>query len=189
MSDQLPDGSPRPEPGRGDASAAAAERGGRAAADPAFADASGAASHDPNRASGSRRAPRVRVRRQRSVQESLGSIVLGFEFIVMFLATLVVFGLHKLPPLVALGGGGLLTVLLLAIIPLLKRPSGFVIGWVLQAIILASSIFVPQMLIVAIPFGGMWAYCMIRGSRIDRENRALAAARDAQDPPSTPDSL
>ncbi|MCU1476716.1 MAG: hypothetical protein JWQ64_1409 [Subtercola sp.] len=118
------------------------------------------------------------------MQESLGSIVLGFEFIVMFLAALVVFGLHKLPPLVALGGGGLLCVLLLAVIPLLRRPAGFVIGWVLQAIILASAIFVPQMLIVAIPFGGMWAYCMIRGARIDRDNRALAAAFAAEHPPS-----
>jgi hypothetical protein len=142
---------------------------------PSAANVGGAAT--PAAAGRGRRAPRVRARRQRSVQESLGSIVLGFEFIVMFLATLVIFGLHKAPPLVALGGGGLVCVLLLAVIPLLRRPAGFVIGWVLQAIILVAAFFVPLLLVVAVLFGGMWAFCMIRGARIDRDNRAFAAAQ------------
>ncbi|UFS60857.1 DUF4233 domain-containing protein [Subtercola endophyticus] len=139
------------------------------------------------RASGGRRGPRtprtprMRVRRQRSVQESLGSIVLGFQVIIVGLAALVAFGLHKLPPLVALGGGAVATILLLATIPLLRYRAGFVIGWVLQVALLATALLVPQMLIVAVLFGGMWAFCMIRGSRIDRDNKALAAARAAED--------
>ncbi|MEF2976606.1 DUF4233 domain-containing protein [Subtercola sp. YIM 133946] len=136
------------------------------------------------------RPPRApRVRRQRSVQESLGSIVLGFELIIVGLAALVVFGLHKLPPLVALGGGAVLCVLLLAVIPLLRYRAGFVIGWVLQAFIFVVGFFIPEVFFVSVPFGAMWAFCMIRGARIDRDNRALAAAQAAvADDPDIPSS-
>ncbi|QWT22940.1 DUF4233 domain-containing protein [Subtercola sp. PAMC28395] len=112
-------------------------------------------------------------RRQRSVRESLASIVLGFESVIMFLATLAVFGLKALPPFAALGGGAALCILLLATIPLLSRPIGIVMGWTLQALILASALLVPLMLIVAVLFGTMWIYCMIKGARIDRENAEL----------------
>ncbi|MDF2443708.1 MAG: hypothetical protein JWR01_1911 [Subtercola sp.] len=118
------------------------------------------------------RAPRVR--RQRSVRESICSIVLGFESVIMFLATLAVFGLKALPWPVALGGGAALCVLLLATIPLLGRPFGIALGWVLQLIILASAILVPLMLIVAVLFGGMWVFAVVRGGMIDRENTRLA---------------
>ncbi|MEA9986861.1 MULTISPECIES: DUF4233 domain-containing protein [Subtercola] len=115
-----------------------------------------------------------RQRRQRTVRESLASIVLGFESVIMFLATLAIFGLKALPWPVALGGGAALCVLLLATIPLLNRPLGIALGWALQIIILASALLVPLMLIVALLFGGMWVFCMIRGSRIDRDNAELA---------------
>ncbi|CAN5332867.1 hypothetical protein BH09ACT6_BH09ACT6_04360 [soil metagenome] len=114
-----------------------------------------------------------RPRRQRTVRESLASIVLGFESVIMLLGTLAVFGLKALPPFVALGGGAALCILLLATIPLLSRRIGIVMGWALQVIILASALLVPLMLIVAVLFGTMWVYCMIRGTRIDRENAEL----------------
>lgn len=135
----------------------------------------------PGHATRGRRAPRApRARRQRSVQESLGSIVLGFELIIVGLAALVVFGLHKLPPLSALGGGAVLCVLLLAVIPLLRYRVGFVIGWVLQAFIFVIGFFIPEVFFVAVPFGAMWAFCMIRGARIDRDNAAYARAARAE---------
>lgn len=115
------------------------------------------------------------ARRQRSVRESLASIVLGFESVIMFLATLAVFGLKALPPFVALGGGAALCILLLATIPLLSRPIGIIMGWTLQGLILASALLVPLMLIVAVLFGTMWIYCMVKGARIDRENAELAS--------------
>ncbi|MBM7472732.1 DUF4233 domain-containing protein [Subtercola frigoramans] len=122
------------------------------------------------------RGGRVRgPRRQRSVRESLASIVLGFESVIMFLATLAVFGLKALPPFVALGGGAALCILLLATIPLLSRPIGIIMGWTLQGLILASALLVPLMLVVAVLFGTMWIYCMVKGARIDRENAQLAS--------------
>ncbi|RFA11117.1 hypothetical protein B7R54_05915 [Subtercola boreus] len=130
---------------------------------------------EPARPGRPSRAPRApRARRKRSVRESICSIVLGFESVIMFLATLAVFGLKALPWPVALGGGAALCVLLLATIPLLGRPIGIALGWVLQVIILASAILVPLMLIVAVLFGGMWVFAVIRGGMIDRENARLA---------------
>ncbi|MGN6760979.1 MAG: DUF4233 domain-containing protein, partial [Leifsonia sp.] len=58
-------------------------------------------------------------RRQRSLRELLGSIVLGFELLVVFLGALVLFGLHSLPAAVALGGGAALIVLTIVAIGLL----------------------------------------------------------------------
>jgi hypothetical protein len=131
------------------------------------------AARRPGRASREPRAPRAR--RRRTVRESICSIVLGFESVIMFLATLAVFGLKALPWPIALGGGAALCVLLLATIPLLNRPFGIALGWVLQAIILASALLVPLMLIVALLFGGMWVFAVIRGGMIDRDNARLAA--------------
>ncbi len=110
---------------------------------------------------------------RRSVKRMLGSIVLGFESVVMFLAALVIFGLGALPPVPALVGGGLLCVALVATAGLLRYPWAFIAGWVLQVLILATAILVPLMVIVGAMFGGMWVYCMIRGAAIDRENNAL----------------
>lgn len=110
---------------------------------------------------------------RRSIKRTLGSIVLGFESLVMFLAALVVFGLGALPPVPALVGGGLLCVALVATAGLLRYQRAFIAGWVLQGLILATAILVPLMVIVGAMFGGMWIYCMIRGGAIDRENAAL----------------
>jgi Protein of unknown function (DUF4233) len=117
----------------------------------------------------------------RSARQSLGSIVLGSEIIVVFLAALVIWGLAPteggfwgLPPWVALAAGGALILGLIATIALLRYPWGFVLGWVLQALILASGFLNPAMFFVGALFGGMWWYCMVAGARIDRERTAHA---------------
>ncbi|KRE23536.1 DUF4233 domain-containing protein [Agromyces sp. Soil535] len=117
----------------------------------------------------------------RSARQTLGSIVLAFEIIVVFLAALVIWGLAPteggflgLPPWVALAAGGALIVGLIATIGLLRYPWGFVLGWVLQALILASGFLNPAMFFVGALFGGMWWYCMVAGARIDRERTAHA---------------
>lgn len=107
----------------------------------------------------------------RTVQRSLASIVLCFEAIVVFLAALVIFGLGLLPAAFALGGGALLCVLLFGNIFLLRFSSGFLLGWVMQFLLLLTAFFVPLMLVVVALFGTMWVYCMVRGAKIDREKQ------------------
>ena len=111
----------------------------------------------------------ARRRAPRSVKRSLASIVLGFETIIVFLAALVFFGLGTLPPLVALGGGGLLILAFVATIALLQFRWAYVVGWILQVIVIASGLLNPVMFVVGAIFAAMWVYCMISGTRIDHQ--------------------
>jgi membrane protein YdbS with pleckstrin-like domain len=109
--------------------------------------------------------------RQSSVRRSLASIVLGFELIVVFLATLVIFGLSDLPPWVTLGGGGLLCLIVIATLGLLRFTWAYAIGWAIQVVMVATGFLNPAMFFVGALFAGMWTYCMITGTRIDRHNK------------------
>ena len=109
---------------------------------------------------------------KRSVRQSLASIVLAFEVIVVFLASLVAFGLKVQPGPVALIGGGVICLALLATLALLRYEWSFALGWVLQGVIVATGIFVPAMWIVGLVFAGMWVYSMVVGGRIDRQKSA-----------------
>ena len=108
-----------------------------------------------------------RVRRARSVRESLASIVLGFETIIVFLAALLLFGLGSLPAWLALGGGALLCLVMVATIGLLRYNWSYAIGWIVQVVIVLTGFVNPAMFIVGALFTGMWAYCMVTGSRLD----------------------
>ncbi|MET0353312.1 MAG: DUF4233 domain-containing protein, partial [Plantibacter flavus] len=95
----------------------------------------------------------ARSRAPRSIKQTLGSIILGFEMIVMFLGALVIFGLKALPAPVALIGGAVLCLIIVATIPLLRFRWGYWLGWAVQAAIVATGLLVPMMFLV----GGMAA--------------------------------
>ncbi|MFB2598356.1 DUF4233 domain-containing protein [Herbiconiux sp. P17] len=118
--------------------------------------------------------------RSSSVRQNLGAIVLGFESVVMFFAALVIFGLKALPAPVALIGGAVLCLLLLANAALLRYPWGYGLGWALQGVIALACILVPLLSIVAAIFIGLWIYCMVKGAQIDRANATAASAASAQ---------
>ena len=114
--------------------------------------------------------------RRRSTVESLGSIVLSFEVIIVFLATLVTFGLGRLPAGVAFGAGGALLLLMIVTVPLLRRPWGRFVGWAAQILFIAGGFLVGEIFFVGALFVAIWAYCMIVGGRLDRARRAADAA-------------
>lgn len=118
------------------------------------------------------------MRRPSSVRQSLAAIVLGFEAIVMFFAALVIFGLKTLPAPIALGGGAALCVILFATaMAIMRFGKGYALGWVLQAVIVAACFFVPVLAIIAAIFIGLWVYSMVKGTQIDRQRAAWAAAQ------------
>lgn len=126
------------------------------------------------------RAPRTpRVRRARGAQESLASIVLGFESIIVFLAGLTIYGLGVLPEAIpdwwGIVAGGVLGVVMMATSGLVRHPWGIALGWVLQVLIALGAILVPALLLVALIFGAMYAYATIKGGALDRRNAARAA--------------
>jgi hypothetical protein len=112
------------------------------------------------------------MKRRRSVTESLLSIVLALEAFVVFFASLTIFGLKVLEPVlpawVALPAGGVFILVLLATVAVLRYPWGVAIGWVLQAALIALGILAPLMYVVGAGFAALWIYCFIRGRRIDR---------------------
>ena len=112
-----------------------------------------------------------RPRRQRSVTESLLSITLVIEAVVLFFASLVAFGLKVLEPALPawaalpLGAAGI--VVLLATTAVLRYRWGVALGWVWQAALIALGILLPLMYVVGAGFALLWIYCFTRGRRID----------------------
>jgi hypothetical protein len=115
-----------------------------------------------------------RPRRQRSLTESLLSIVLGLEAILVFFIALTVYGLHALPPLEAFLGGAILAILLALATRIVRYPWGVWVGWVLQAVLLATGIILPALYIAAAFFIAMWIFSFVRARQIDRANASRA---------------
>lgn len=113
----------------------------------------------------------------RSVKRSLATILLGFETIVVFLGAVVTLGLVSVAtepgpvsPLAVVIGGLLLVLAMVGLIGLLRFRWAYPVGWVLQAVIIATGFVTPAMFFVGALFAAMWTYCMIVGSRIDHSN-------------------
>ncbi|MCM3615802.1 DUF4233 domain-containing protein [Microbacterium enclense] len=129
------------------------------------------------------REPRTpRPRRRRGAQESLGAVVLGFESIVVFLGGLVVYGLKVLPfgiePWWGIVGGVVMAVAMVAVSGMLQHRWALFAGWGLQVLLLLGGLLVPALAVVAVIFGGMWAYATIKGAALDRRNARFAADPD-----------
>jgi hypothetical protein len=107
-----------------------------------------------------------RPRRQRSITESLLSIVLGLEAILVFFIALTVFGLHALPPVEAFGGGAVLALLLALGTRLVRYSWGVWFGWVLQVALVATGIILPALYIAAAFFVAMWIFCFVRARQL-----------------------
>jgi len=123
-----------------------------------------------------------RVRRQRGALESLGAVVLGFESIIVFLGGLVVYGLKVLPfgiePWWGIVGGIVMALAMIVVSGLLNRRGAVWAGWGLQVVLLLGGFLVPALAVVALIFGGMWAYATIKGAALDRQNARRAADPD-----------
>ncbi|WP_259606102.1 MULTISPECIES: DUF4233 domain-containing protein [Microbacterium] len=117
-----------------------------------------------------------RVRAPRTLVQKLGAIVLGFESIIVFLAGLTVFGLRALPDGIpdwwGVVGGLAVAVAMIATAGAIARPGAIAVGWALQVVVLLAAVVVPAIALVALIFGGMWAYATIVGARLDRRGPA-----------------
>lgn len=113
-----------------------------------------------------------RARAPRTLTQKLGSIVLGFEAVVVFLAGLTVYGLKALPEGIptwwGVVGGSVLAVAMIALAGAIARPGAIIVGWVMQVLVLSAALLVPAIALVALIFGGMWGYATIVGARVDR---------------------
>jgi len=137
------------------------------------------ASDAPDRSGDARPARAPRVRRQRGARESLASIVLGFESIIVFLAGLVLYGLKALPggiePWWGIVIGVVLALLLIATSGVARYDWGIALGWFWQLLIVLGGFLEPALAVVGLVFGAMYAYATIKGGSLDRRNAARAA--------------
>jgi len=126
---------------------------------------------------------RTRVRPVRSASESLLSIALLLEAVLVLFIVMVAFGLKLLPIPVVFGGGAALVALLLVAGRLAGGPVGVWIGWVLQVALIALGILLPLMYFIGAIFAAIWIYCFVTGRRLDRRKAAYLL-----DNPSSPNN-
>lgn len=124
---------------------------------------------------------------RRSTRVLFGSSTLALEALAVIFAGLAMFGLRG-----RLDGG--LPVLIVSLVvaaalivccAVLTKPWGIAAGWALQVVTVLLGLFHPAMYVVGVIFGGLWAYAVIKGGSIDRENAErdrAQAAWEAQHP-------
>jgi hypothetical protein len=120
--------------------------------------------------------------RNKSTKRTLGSLVLVFESVIVFFATLVAFGLEVYEDPATIWIVGLTFSFVLVITPaVLGRPGSYVFGWILQVLLLALGFWVPLMYLLGVIFVGIWAWGMVAGGTIDRARANLDAQRIQMD--------
>ena len=99
----------------------------------------------------------------------LGGAVLGFEaiLIVLLIPVAAVVGTVNGPVWVFITAGVLLVIALIITAGTVTRPWGVAAGWVLQGIILATSVLVPIMLVLGGIFTLLWWLAVRWGQRAD----------------------
>jgi len=131
-------------------------------------------------------APRVkvRIRRQRSLTETLLSITLGLEAGMLFFASLVVFGLNRFDPQwLALVYGAAFMVLLVLVAGLQRWSWGVAVGAALQLALILTGLLEPMMYLVGAAFAALWVYCFVKGRQIDRQKAEWVASQASTDSP------
>ncbi|MDO8338703.1 MAG: DUF4233 domain-containing protein [Microcella sp.] len=114
-------------------------------------------------------APR-KPRRARTATESLLSVVLVMEAVVVIFGALVIYGLRVVDPLAAFGGGAVLIVLLLVAVRLVRYPWGQWFGHALQLVLLATVFLEVLAGVAAAIFVGFWIWAVIKGRQLDAAN-------------------
>jgi membrane-bound ClpP family serine protease len=115
--------------------------------------------------------PKVRYRRVRGLRETLLSIVLTMEAVVMFFATLVFFGLHVFPPAEAFTLGASCLVVLALLAGLQRWAWAVYLGAAAQVGLILLGLFTPAMYVVGGLFAAVWLYCFLRSRQIERQHR------------------
>jgi len=104
----------------------------------------------------------------------LGSAVLVMEFFVMGFAMLLAKDNHEPSTIIA---GAIIALLLLLTPGLLKKRTGWILGSILQFLMIAYAVVVPSMAIVGVIFAVLWIAAIIVGRKGEAARAALMASR------------
>ena len=117
---------------------------------------------------------------KRPAKPQFTQTILVLEALVVFFATLVAFALEVASAGVVWTVGGALTVVLVLLSGLVRRPGGYLAGTLAQVAVLACGLAVTMMFIVGGVFAVMWFVALRLGGRIDRERAEWDAAHPGE---------
>ena len=103
----------------------------------------------------------------------LASAVLVMEFLIMGFAMLLAKDNHEPSTIVA---GFVIAILLLLTPGLLKKRTGWILGSILQLLMIGYAVVVPAMAIVGLIFGGLWVAAIVVGRKGEAARAALMAS-------------
>ena len=124
--------------------------------------------------------------RQRSLRRSFAAMVLSGEVLVVGFAALVAKDLADVPDRQVLVAALALAALCVVAAATLRSRTGYLLGWLVQVLLVASALWVPLMGVLGLLFMGLWAAALVLGGRADdlTDRRQTAADR----PPTTPNA-
>jgi hypothetical protein len=96
------------------------------------------------------------------------------EFFVMCFAMLLAKDYDEPSTIIA---GTIISILLLLTPGLLKKRTGWILGSILQFLVIGYAVVVPSMAIVGLVFGGLWIAAIIVGRKGEAARAALMATR------------
>ena len=115
-----------------------------------------------------------RVRRERGVTETLLSVVLALEAVILIFAGLTLIGFGSYPLWMILGGTGVAIAVFLLVSQLQRWSWGVVLGGVLQVALVATGFLHGFMFVIGAVFAGLWVWCLVRARRIETSRRNAA---------------
>jgi hypothetical protein len=101
--------------------------------------------------------------------------ILAFEVIVFGLAVPVMILLSAVPGLVAGVAGGGAALLALVAAGLMRRPTGYPLGWLTQVVGVTLGVLTSAMFLVGGMFLALWVLSFVLGKRLDAQGRARGA--------------
>lgn len=117
--------------------------------------------------------------RARSLKRSFASMVLVGEVLVVGFASLVAKDLSDVSGRTVGIIAGAVALLCLVAAGSLRSRAGYVLGWVVQVLLVVSGAWVPMMIFLGVVFGGLWFAALRYGGRADavtaRRERAAAS--------------
>jgi hypothetical protein len=120
------------------------------------------------------RPARARVRRERGVTETLLSVVLVLEAVILIFAGLTLIGLSDYPLWMILGGTGWAVAMYLLVSQLQRWTWGIVLGGILQVVLIATGFLHGFIFVIGAVFAGLWVWCLVRARRIETLRRGAA---------------
>ena len=100
--------------------------------------------------------------------------VLIFEVVVFGLAVPVMILVSAVSPALAGIGGGGAALLALVAAGLMRRPVGYLVGWLTQPVGILLGLLTPAMFVVGMLFAGLWVLSFVLGRRLEGQAAARA---------------